>query len=151
VLPLIAVVVSASLASALAQQLSFTTRNALDCPVSVSSFVESKVYGFESMLVRNDGDRAITAVQLRVTLHSDAGDEVVEDRRFAVSIQPRNEKRITGDLGHVQGLTQKAKSAHQENALAILTVKQVEFEDGSSWQAGQPVEGIPALPALKRK
>jgi hypothetical protein len=137
-------------AIAFAQQVSFTTRSSIDCPIAVASFVESRVYGFESVLLRNDGDHAVTAVQLRITLRTDSGEEVVEDRRFAVALQPRDEKRMNGDLGHIQGLTQKVRSAHQEKALAILTVKQVEFEDGSSWQTGQPLEGAPDLgPAAK--
>ncbi len=122
----------------------------LRLPVAISSFAQSKVYGFESVRLENDGDAAVTAVELTVTLRTDAGEEVAEERRVAAELPPHDAKRVIADLGHVQGLGQKVKSARQEKGLAILTVKLVEFADGTVWQP-KPVEGIPNVaPASSR-
>lgn len=126
----------------------FTTRNSFDCPVRISSFAQSKVYGFEFVTLENDGDVPVTAVEVTVTLRTDAGDEVVEERRLAADLKPRDTKRIVAEFGHVEGLGQKVKSARQEKGLAILTVKLVEFADGTSWQPKGLIEGVPAVKPL---
>ncbi len=123
----------ASAGPALCQQVAFTTRNLVDCPVEISSFAESKVYGFDSVVLRNDGDRAMTAVYLQVTFRNGRDDEVVEDRRVDVEIEPQGSKRAIAGLGHIEGLRLKTKSAREQKALAILSVKQVEFVDGTGW------------------
>jgi hypothetical protein len=70
-------------------------------------------------------------------------------RRVAVALPPHDAKSVVADLGHVQGLGQKVK----QKGLAILTVKLVEFADGTLWQPSEPVQGIPELPppSSKRK
>lgn len=129
--------------------LAFTTRNPFDCPVAISSFVQSKAYGFESVRLENEGAAAVTAVEFTVTLRTDAGDEVAEERRVGAELQPHDAKKVIADLGHVEGLGQKVKSGRQEKGLAILTVKLVEFADGTSWQP-KPVEGVPEVPPPSR-
>jgi hypothetical protein len=148
---LILIVVALALASD--PDIAFTTRNPFDCPVSISSFAQSKVYGFESVRLKNDGDASVAAVELTVTLRTDSGDEVAEERRVAAELQPHDAKSVIADLGHVQGLGQKVQSARQQKGMAILTVKLVEFADGSIWQPKEPVQGIPELPppSSKRK
>ena len=144
------ILIAAALSLASDPELAFTTRNFFDCPVAISSFAQSKVYGFESVRLENDGDAPVTAVELTVTLRTDAGDEVAEERRVAAELLPHDAKKVIADLGHVQGLGQKVKSARQEKGLAILTVKLVEFADGTSWQPKR-VEGVPEVrPASSR-
>jgi hypothetical protein len=136
------ILIAAALALASDPELAFTTRNPFDCPVAISSFAQSKVYGFESVRLKNDGDAAVTAVELTVTLRTDAGDEVAEERRVAAELPPHDAKSVVADLGHKQGLGQKVK----QKGLAILTVKLVEFADGTLWQPKDPVQGIPEMP-----
>jgi len=124
----------------------FTTRVSLDSPVTVSSFTESKVYGFESVLIENEGQDAVSAVQLVVTFRTASGDQVADERRFAVEIAPRTSKRIIVDLGHKEGLRQKMKPGPESQALAILTVKAAEFAGGRLWKADAPLTLDPLIP-----
>ena len=144
------ILIATALALASDPDLAFTTRNPFDCPVAISSFAQSKVYGFESVRLKNDGDVSVAAVELTVTLRTDAGDEVAEERRVGVELPPHDAKSLVADLGHVQGLGQKVKSARQEKGLAILTVKLVEFADGTLWQPKEPVQGVPEVPPPSR-
>lgn len=144
-----AVLALASSAGALCQQVAFTTRNLLDCPVEISSFAGSKAYGFESVVLRNEGDRTLAAVYLQVAFRNGPEDEVVEERRVDVEIEPHGSKRANADLGHAEGLRLKAKSAREEKTLAILSVKRVEFTDGTGWESKGPVEGVPIEPEKK--
>jgi hypothetical protein len=146
------ILIAVALALASDPELAFTTRNPFDCPVSISSFAQSKAYGFESVRLANEGDTPVSAVELTVTLRTDAGEEVAEERRVATELPPHDAQKVVADLGHVEGLGQKVKSARQEKGLAILTVKLVEFADGTLWQP-KPVEGIPEIapPSRPRK
>jgi hypothetical protein len=125
--------------SALAQQLAFSTRGDLTSPIRISSVTESKVYGFDSVVVTNDSDQPVAAIRLVVKL----GADVVEERRFPVELLPHDARRVTADLGHISSLRQKLGAGHEAKGLAVLSVKQVEFQNGASWDAGEPVEGIP--------
>jgi hypothetical protein len=145
------ILIATALALASDPELAFTTRNPFDCPVAISSFEQSKVYGFESVRLQNDGDASVTAVELTVTLRTDTGDEVAEERRVTAELAPHDAKKVIADLGHVQGLGQKIKSARQEKGLAILTVKLVEFADGTLWQPKEPVQGVPEVPPPSRQ
>ncbi len=62
------ILIAVAMALAPDPELAFTTRNPFDCPVAISSFAQSKVYGFESVRLENDGDAPIAAVELTVTL-----------------------------------------------------------------------------------
>jgi hypothetical protein len=145
--------VAAALALVSEPDLAFTTRNLFDCPVAISSFAQSKVYGFESVKLQNDEDTSVTAVELTVTLRTASGDEIAEERRVAAELPPHETKSVVADLGHIQGLGQRVKSARQEKGLAILTVNLVEFADGTLWQPKDPVQGVPELapPSRLRK
>ena len=137
-----------------AQQVAFTSRAHLQCPVIVTSTQESKTFGFESIMVQNDGAAPVRAVRFQVTLKTRAGEEITDDRRIVVDLDPRDHKRVMVDLGHIEGLKQKAKSGRQESGLAILTIAAVEFEDGTVWEASGNAEGLPLdapiQPLLKR-
>ncbi len=139
---------------ALCQQIGFTSRIYLRSPVLVSSIESSKEFGFESVVLRNDGPDAIRAVHFRITLRVGTDDEVADERRVAVSIEPVTSKRVPIELGHVVGLRQLVKSRNQTTALAILTIESIEFEDGREWQEteqnGTP-QDIPVRPFLPRK
>ena len=119
-----------------AQQPAFTTRVSIDSPVTVASFTESKVYGYESVTIYNLGADAVAAVRLVVTFQAGTGDEIVEERRFPVEISPHTSRRVVVDLGHKEGLRQKMRPGPDSQALAILSVNTVEFSNGSAWQSG---------------
>jgi hypothetical protein len=129
------------------QQVAFTSRIHLQSPVIVTSTQESKVYGFESVEIQSDSANPVRAVRLKVTFKTRAGEEITDERRFVVDMEARDKKRLTVDLGHIEGLRQKARSREQESGLAILTVAAVEFEDGSIWEDDGPVQGMPVQPA----
>jgi len=127
------------------QQVAFTSRTHLQSPVLIASIQESKVYGFESVVLQNDDPKPVRAVRLKVIFKT--GEEITDERRFVVDMEARDHKRIAADLGHIEGLKQKAKSRGQEAGLAIITVTLVEFEDGTTWEEDGPVQGIPVQPA----
>jgi hypothetical protein len=131
------------------QQIAFTSRVHIQAPVVIATTQESKTYGFESIELKGDATLPVRAVRFRVTFKTRAGEEVTDERRIVVNLEPRENKRVVIDLGHIEGLRQKAKSRQQESGLAILTVTAVEFEDGSIWEDSGPIEGTPiSLPLL---
>ena len=85
--------------------------------------------------MRNEGNAAVSAVKFLITVRAEgADDEVADERRVAVSLEPRDSKKIAIGMGHVEGLKQRAKSRKQDAALVIITVEAVEFADGSEWK-----------------
>lgn len=128
----------------LCQQLTFTSRAYLQSPVVLSSTESSGEFGFESVVLRNDGRDTISAVHFKLTLRAGTDDEVADERRVAVSIEPSASKRLMTELGHVEGLRQLVKSRKHAAALVILTVESVEFEGGREWHPKTaPQEGVP--------
>jgi hypothetical protein len=142
-LPLLAIL---TCITAFSQQLSFTSRAYIESPVVLTSIESSKEFGFDSVVVRNDGPRPITALHLQVTFRTPAGDEVADERRVAVNLDQRDIKRLEIGLGDVEGLKQKAKSRKQPSALVILTVESIEFLDGGEWKQTERDRGIPIDP-----
>lgn len=130
-------------ATAFGQQLAFTSRADLQSPVVIDSVLSSKDFGFESVALRNEGPEAISAVHFRIVFRTDAGDEVADERRVGVSIDPHDGKTARVGLGEVTGLMQLARSRKQASALVILTVEAVEFRDGGEWKPADPQTGIP--------
>ncbi len=116
-----------------AQQLAFTSRTHLLSPVVVESIQSSREYGFDSVLVKNDGAEAVLAVRFVITLHSSAGDEIADERRVSVEIASHEAKRVNTGLGHIKGL-RDLQSEKQKDGLAIISVAAVEFRDGSEWK-----------------
>jgi hypothetical protein len=133
------------------QELAFTSRAYFQSPVIISSVQGSKEFGFDSVVLRNDGPRAVTAVRLQVTFRTGAGDEIPEERRVPVNLDPHADRRLLVDLGQVDGLKQLAKSRKQESALVILTVEAVEFQDGGEWKQTEPERGVPIDPLPPQK
>src|SRR5271154_2751656 len=86
------------------QQVAFTSRAHLQCPMIVASTQESKVYGFESVVLQSDSANPVRAVRLKVTFRTRAGEEITDERRFVVDMEPRDKKRVVVDLGHIEGL-----------------------------------------------
>ena len=120
---------------ALAQQVAFTSRNYVQSPVSIASVESSKEFGFEAVELRNDGISAISAVKFLITVRAEgADDEVADERRVAVNLEPRDAKKVAIGMGSVEGLRQRAKSRKQDAALVIITVEAVEFADGLEWK-----------------
>ena len=129
--------------AALGQQLAFTSRADLQSPVVIDSVLSSKEFGFESVALRNEGAEAISAVHFRIVFRTDAGDEVADERRVGVIIDPHDGKTARLGLGEVIGLRQLARSRKQASALVILTVESVEFRNGGEWKPEDPQTGIP--------
>ncbi len=120
---------------ALAQQVAFTSRNYVQSPVSIAWVESSKDFGFEAVGLRNDGISAISAVKFQITVRAEgADDEVADERRVAVNLEPRDSKKVAIGMGGVEGLKQRAKSRKQDAALVIITIEAVEFADGSEWK-----------------
>lgn len=126
-----------------AQQLAFTSRSYVQSPVVITSFEPSKEFGFDSVVLRNDSSNAIAAVHFQITFRTDAGDEIADERRVAVSLDARESKRLPIGLAQIEGLKQQARSRKQASALAILTIESVEFQDGSEWTQAERDHGIP--------
>ena len=118
-------------------------------PVAIVSTDPSKEFGFESITIRNDGGRAIAAVHLQVMFHSETGDEIADERRIPVSVDPRETRRFAVGMGQVEGLRQLARSRRQSAALAILTVESVEFADGTEWKQSEREQGAPIDPPTR--
>ncbi len=134
------------------QQIAFTSRAHIQCPLIVTSTQESKTYGFESIILQNDEATPVRAIRLKVTFKTGAGEEITDDRRVPVDMDAHDHKRVVIDLGHIEGLRQKTKSRHQESGLAILTITSVEFQDGTLWDDPGSVVGTPVdTPILPRK
>ena len=133
-------------ASAFAQQVAFSSRAYVLSPVTIVSFDSSREYGFDSLAIRNDGARRIAAVRVQIMFHSQAGDEVADERRVPVDIDPRDTRRCAVAVGHIEGLKQLARSRGQSSALAILTIEAVEFADGSEWKQSERDHGTPVDP-----
>ena len=142
---------------AFCQQLAFTSRAYIQSPVIIASIEGSKEFGFDSVVLRNDGPAAITAVHLKVTvrggdsaLTADEG-EVADERRVEVRLERHDSRKVTVGLGHVEGLKQKARSRKQVASLVILTIESVEFEDGGEWHQTLEKRDIPYDPVRKLK
>lgn len=97
-------------------------------------------------MLNADSDGPVRAVRFKVTFKTGTGEEITDDRRVVVDMEPRDHKRVIVDLGHIEGLKQLAKSRRQESGLAIITVAAVEFQDGSVWEDSGAVEGMPVVP-----
>jgi hypothetical protein len=137
--------------TAFSQTLAFTSRTYVQSPVVITSAEGSKEFGFKSVAIRNDGPNPIGAVHFEIMLRTGAGDEIADERRVSVIIEPRDTKRVLVDLGHIEGLKQQTKSRKQKSALAILTIESVEFQDGSEWKQTERDGGTPIDPAPPAK
>jgi hypothetical protein len=141
--------------TAFGQQVAFTSRTYVQSPVTIASVSGSREFGFDSVVLRNDGPNAISAVHFLLTLRTGAGDEVADERRVAVSLDARDSKSLVVGLGQIEGLKQQARSRKQESALVILTIESIEFRDGGEWkqterEGGIPIDPVDAKPERKK-
>jgi hypothetical protein len=127
---------------ALCQEIAFTSRTYIHSPVLISSVAASKDFGFDSVTLRNDGPDTIGAIHFQIAFRTPEGDETAGERRVVVSLAPRESKRVAIGLAQIEGLRQKAESAHLASALVILTIESVEFENGSVWKQIERDRGI---------
>jgi hypothetical protein len=132
---------------AFSQQMAFTSRTYVQSPVIISSVERSKEFGFDSVVLRNDAPNPIRAVHFQIVFRSGAGDEIADERRVAVTLEPRDSKRLIVGLAQIEGLRQQARSRKQASALVILTIESVEFEGGGEWKQTERDRGIPLDPA----
>jgi hypothetical protein len=139
-----------SATTAFCQQLAFTSRTYVQSPILITSMDRSRDFGFDSVALRNDGPKAISAVHFQITFRTSAGDEIADERRVVVSLDPRDSKRLTIGMAHIEGLRQQAKSRNQESALVIITIESVEFQDGSEWKQTERQNGITIDPVIER-
>jgi hypothetical protein len=138
------------------QQIAFTSRTYFQSPVVITSVEGSKEFGFDSVELRNDGSIAIVAVHFQVIVRTGTGDEIADERRVTVSLEPRDSKRLVVGLGQIEGLRQQAKSRKQESALVILTIESLEFQNGGEWKqterdGGVTIDPVNAPEGLRRK
>ena len=126
------------------QRLIFTTRTHPSCPVLVSAPSESKDFGFHAIRIRNDSQKVIAALQLKVTISTNnAQEEVVDSRRVPITLSAGETKRLEVHLASVQGSKQKARGLRQEIASVMLFVESAEFSDGTQWNGNEPQLGLP--------
>jgi hypothetical protein len=126
-----------------AERVVFTMLTSPTCPVLVSAREQSKDFGFQSVLFRNDSDKPIHALYLAVTFYTAKArerEEIVDSGHIYIELEPGEEKRLDVFLGRIQALNQKAKSVGQEVAWAKLFVDSVEFSDGSRWEMNKAQE-----------
>jgi hypothetical protein len=121
-----------------AQQVVFTMLTSPTCPVMAMAPEQSKDFGFQSVLFRNDSHKSIQAVYLTVTFYTTKSrerepEEVVDSSHIYIELGPGEEKRLDVFLGKIQALKQKLKSSGQQVAWAKLFVDSAEFSDGSRW------------------
>jgi hypothetical protein len=122
-----------------AQQLVFTTVTPGTSPVWISSPERSKDFGFQSLEILNDSDKAISSVHLKVTFSaSDSPDELIDAGHVYVSLEPGERKRPDVFLGRIDALSQKLQSMRKQVAWVKVTVESVEFVDRSQWDADTP-------------
>lgn len=130
------------------QHIYFTTLTPPTCPVVLEQLTESKDFGFQSALFRNDSSQIVESVHLKVTLSSaQRPEEIVDSGHIYIAIEPGERKSQDLFLGRVQALNQRAKSDHLNVARAMISVESVEFADGSRWNVDGPVVFDPIEPA----
>jgi len=124
--------------SASAQQIVFTSRTPLDCPLTIGTIENSKDTGFQFVTLRNDSRQPLLAGTLSVSLLSDSGEETVETAAFLLDLQPGESKRVELGMGKIRDITEKIHAAQSRTARAILFVDSIDYSDGERWVVGQP-------------
>jgi hypothetical protein len=128
--------------TAICQELAFTSRTYVQSPVVITSVEHSKEFGFDSVVLLNDGSSTISAVHFQITFRAGGEDAIVDERRVAVNLEPRDSKRLMIGLAQIEGLRQQAKSRKQASALVIITIESVEFQDGGEWKQTERNGGV---------
>ncbi len=129
-----------------AERLVFTMLTGPTCPVLASAPEQSKDFGFQSLLFRNDSDKPIQTLSMTVvfyTAKSRDREEIVDSGHIYIALDPGEQKRMDVFLGRIEALTQKAKSAGQDVAWVKLFIDTAEFADGTRWESNPPSQGAP--------
>lgn len=123
-----------------AQHIYFTTLTPPTCPIVLEGLTQSKDFGFQSALFRNDSSQVVESVHLKVTLSSaQRPEQIVDSGHIYIAMEPGDRKSQDVFLGRMQALNQRAKFDHLEIARAMISVESVEFADGSRWNVDGPV------------
>jgi hypothetical protein len=131
-----------------AQHLYFTVLTHPGCPVEISEVKESKDFGFQSVIFRNDVGKPVESVHLRVTFGAPGEiEELVDSGHIYISLISGDSKRQDVFLARRTALSQKAQSDHVEIARAVLSVESVEFVDGTRWEIQPAVVNDPVRDA----
>jgi hypothetical protein len=134
------------IANATGQNLVFSTRVHLACPVQMSAIAQTKDVGFDSVVVKNESKKTIDTVTLNVSLTTESGEEIVEKASFLVMLAPGQSKRVSVGMGRVPELTHKAHSSHWPVVQATLFVASADFTDGTRWSGDEPSINDPIRP-----
>jgi hypothetical protein len=126
-----------------AQNLVFTTKVHLACPVSMSAIAKTKDVGFYSLVLRNDSKKTIDTVHLSLGLITESGEEIVEQGSFLVMLTPGQDKRVRVGMGRVEELTNKARASRWPVVHAVLFVASADFSDGTQWSGDEPAINDP--------
>jgi len=129
-------------AAGYSQQLAFSSRDYLESPVAITSVHSSKDFGYESIGLSNLTADAVRAVRFQIVWRTSAGDEVIEERREVVNLESKERKRISLGMARVDSLRQMAKARRLQDALAIIAIESVEFENGSEWRQTERNGGV---------
>ena len=138
----LSVVIGCALAQA--QHLVFTMRTFPTCPVVISSIESSPEYGFQSLHLLDDSNKAIASIRLSVAIARDPDEEVVDGGTIYVNLKPGDRKSIDVFLGQIRSLTEKAKELHLTVARAIVYVETVDFADGTRWDPRVQIPDVPS-------
>ena len=133
-----------------AERLVFTMLTWPTCPVLASAAEQSKDFGFQSVLFRNDSEKSIHALYLTVTFYtakSREREEAVDSGHVYIELEPGEEKRLDVFLARTEALNQKAKSAGQDVAWVKLFIDSAEFADGSRWDMHAILQDPTDVPA----
>lgn len=134
------------------QHVFFTMLTPASSPLVISSVASSRDFGFQSLTLTNDSDKAIESVRLKVVLTvPKSSDEWVDGGRVFVHLEPGARQQIDAFLGRIRALTQRARELKLNLARAIVTVESVDFSDGTQWTGGPPTQDIPVQPLPDRR
>jgi|SRR5579862_9042833 len=129
----IALVFAGTLARA--EHLVFTMLTSPTCPVLITAAQQSRDFGFQSVLFRNDSYQSIQSVSLTVTFHAAEreNDEIVDSSRVYLDLQPGEEKRLDVFLARIEALLQKTRAEGKDVVWVTLFADSADFADGTRW------------------
>ena len=115
-------------------RVTFSMRTSLNCPVLISDIEMSKDYGFHKITVYNDSRQTVQALNFRVTLIPDSGEEIVEGGGVALELAPGERKTLEAGLGDIQKIQERARASGQVWIRAVVYVETAFFDDGTLWE-----------------
>ena len=123
--------------SARAQTLAFELQVRPDSPIGVVDFApgtfRSQSDRRQFITVKNESDKAASAVVFQQTVGNGSRTEIVTLERVSIVIRPREKKRLSVSVQKAWDRIQTAAKASEALGRPVLSVVAVEFIDGSSW------------------